>query len=46
MKLLFYKSQIIEYEITETEWGEIAIVQDLDGRKIELKQEDFSVLPY
>lgn len=26
-------------EITQTEWGLMAIIQDLDGRKIELKQE-------
>lgn len=24
-------------EISQTEWGEMAIIQDLDGRKIELK---------
>ncbi len=28
---------IIKSEIKETEWGLIAIIQDLDGRKIELK---------
>lgn len=28
---------IVKSELTETEWGVTAIVQDLDGRKIELK---------
>ena len=28
---------IIKSDIRETEWGIIAIIQDLDGRKIELK---------
>ena len=27
-------------KITQTEWGLIAIIQDLDGRKIELKNRD------
>lgn len=30
---------IIKSDIQETEWGMTAIVQDLDGRKIELKKE-------
>ena len=28
---------VIKSDISETEWGIIAIIQDLDGRKIELK---------
>ena len=28
---------VIKSDIKETEWGLIAIIQDLDGRKIELK---------
>ncbi len=28
---------IIKSAIKETEWGKIAVIQDLDGRKIELK---------
>lgn len=24
-------------DITQTEWGEVAVVQDIDGRKVELK---------
>ncbi|MDO6745546.1 MULTISPECIES: VOC family protein [Flavobacteriaceae] len=28
---------IIKSDIKETEWGIIAVIQDLDGRKIELK---------
>jgi len=28
---------IIKSDIEETEWGKIAVIQDLDGRKIELK---------
>lgn len=28
---------IVKSDIKETEWGIIAVVQDLDGRKIELK---------
>lgn len=37
---------ILLSDITETEWGPMAIIQDLDGRKIELKQEDLFALPY
>ncbi len=28
---------IIKSDIKETEWGTIAVIQDLDGRKVELK---------
>lgn len=27
-------------EVRETEWGQVAIVQDLDGRKVELKAKE------
>ena len=30
---------IIKSDIKETEWGTLAVIQDLDGRKIELKNE-------
>ncbi|WP_196888769.1 VOC family protein [Aureivirga sp. CE67] len=37
MELLKLSNWEVISKIKETEWGQIAIVQDLDGRKIELK---------
>lgn len=37
MKDIKETNWIIKSDLTETEWGLIAVIQDLDGRKIELK---------
>ena len=39
MDILRNSNWIIQSEIQETTWGRIAIVQDLDGRKVELKNQ-------
>jgi hypothetical protein len=37
MKILSNSNWIVISGLKQTEWGKVAVIQDLDGRKIELK---------